>query len=90
MVSHPDDGDPSRPPRPSSGAADLASGDLSNPVNLLYPSDPLKGLNRYQMVKFGGKEAQYEYWKLQFQASYGSRSIPVRESIGRRASKPLC
>jgi len=75
----PDDRDPSRPPRPSSGAVDLVDGDLSNPVTLPYPSDPLKGLNRYQMVKFGGKEAQYEYWKLQFQASYGSRSIPVRE-----------
>ncbi len=33
------------------------------------------------MAKFGGKEVQYEYWKLQFQASYGSRSIPVREKI---------
>jgi len=43
----PDDRDPSRPPRPSSGAVDLVDGDLSNPVTLPYPSDPLKGLNRY-------------------------------------------
>jgi len=33
------------------------------------------------MAKFGGKEAQYEYWKLQFQASYGSRNIPIKEKI---------
>jgi hypothetical protein len=52
---------------------------LSNPANLPYPSDPLKGLNRFQMAKFGGKEYQYEYWKLQFQASYGARSISIRE-----------
>ncbi len=41
MVSHQDDRDPSRPPRPSSGAVDLVDGDLSNPVTLPYPSDPL-------------------------------------------------
>ncbi len=35
----PDDRDPSRPPRPSSGAVDLVDGDLSNPVTLPYPSD---------------------------------------------------
>ncbi len=43
------------------------------------PSDPLKGLTRFQMNKFGGKESQYEYWKLQFQASYGARSISAKE-----------
>jgi Protein of unknown function (DUF1759) len=31
------------------------------------------------MAKFGGKASQYEYWKLQFQASYGARSNSVRE-----------
>ncbi len=31
------------------------------------------------MNKFGGKESQYEYWKLQFQASYGARSISAKE-----------
>ncbi len=31
------------------------------------------------MSKFGGKESKYEYWKLQFQASYGSRNIPIEE-----------
>jgi hypothetical protein len=31
------------------------------------------------MNKFGGKESQYEYWKLQFQASYGCRSIAAKE-----------
>jgi len=31
------------------------------------------------MNKFGGKESQYEYWKLQFQASYGSQSISIKE-----------
>jgi hypothetical protein len=31
------------------------------------------------MTKFGEKESQYKYWKRQFQASYGSRSIITRE-----------
>jgi hypothetical protein len=75
----PGDRNPSRPFRPDSGAVDLVDGDLSSPVNLPFPNDPLKGLNRYQMTKFGGKESQYEYWKLQFQASYGARTIPVRD-----------
>ena len=39
----------------------------------------MKGLNRYQMTKFSRKDSQYEYWKLQIQASYGARSISVRE-----------
>jgi hypothetical protein len=68
----PNDRNPSRHPRPDSGAVDLVDEDWSSPINLPYPSDPLKGLNRYQMTKFGGKESQYEYWKLQFQASYGA------------------
>jgi hypothetical protein len=75
----PGDRNPSRPFRPDSGAVDLVDGDLSSPVNLPYPGDPLKGLNTFQMTKFGGKESQYEYWKLQFQASYGARTIPVRD-----------
>jgi hypothetical protein len=52
---------------------------LSSPANSPYPNDPLKGLTRYQMNKFGGKESQYEYWKLQFQASYGARSTSAKE-----------
>ncbi len=76
----PDDRNPSRPFRSDPGAVDIADGnDLTNTTNLPYPSDPLKGLNRFQMTKFGGKESQYEYWKLQFQASYGARSISVKE-----------
>ncbi len=31
------------------------------------------------MNNFGGKESQYEYWKLQFQASYRARSISTKE-----------
>ncbi len=56
-------------------------GDLSaqpDPTNL---GDPLKGLTRYQLAKFGGKESQYEYWKLQFQSSYGSRNISTKDKI---------
>jgi hypothetical protein len=93
----PADRDPSRPLRSDPGAAGTADGnDLSNPANSPYPSDPLKGLTRFQMNKFGGKESQYEYWKLQFQASYGSRSISTKKntfsvkSIGRGAQHSLC
>ena len=69
----PDDQDPSRPFQSDTGAIRTnLLGDLSAQADLPYPSDPLKGLTRYQMSKFGGKESQYEYWKLQFQASYGS------------------
>ncbi len=74
-----DDRDPSRPFRQNLGAVETDGDDLSTPVNSPYPSDPLKGLTRYQMNKFGGKESQYEYWKLQFQASYGAHSIPTKE-----------
>ena len=31
------------------------------------------------MTKFSEKESQYEYWRLQFQASYGARTIPIKE-----------
>ena len=69
----PDDNDPSRPFQSGPGAIRTSNGnDLSAEAISPYPSDPLKGLNRYQMAKFGGKESQYEYWKLQFQASYGA------------------
>jgi len=78
----PDDQDPSRPFQSDTGAIRTnLLGDLSAQVDSPYPSDPLKGLTRYQMSKFGGKEAQYEYWKLQFQSSYGARNIPVKEKI---------
>jgi len=78
----PDDRDPSRPFQSDPGAARTAdSGDLSAQADLPYLGDPLKGLTRYQMSKFSGKESQYEYWKLQFQASYGSRNISIKEEI---------
>jgi hypothetical protein len=76
----PDDRDPSRPFMSDPGAASIADGnDLSNPASLPYPGDPLKGLTRFQMNKFGRKESQYEYWKLQLQTSYGVRSITTKE-----------
>ncbi len=46
----PDDRKPSRPLRSDPGAVETDDGnDLSSPTNLPYPSDPLKGLTRYQM-----------------------------------------
>jgi hypothetical protein len=78
----PDDRNPSRPFQSDPGAARTSDmGDLSAQADSLYPGDPLKGLTRYQMSMFSGKESQYEYWKLQFQASYGSRNISTRDKI---------
>jgi hypothetical protein len=67
----PDDNDPSRPFQSGPGAIRTFDGnDLSAQAISLYPSDPLKGLNRYQMSKFSEKKSQYEVWKLHFQKSY--------------------
>ncbi len=78
----PDDRDPSRPFQSDPGAAKTPDlGDLSAQADLPYLGDPLKGLTRYQMSKFSGKESQYEYWKLQFQAFYGSLNISIRDKI---------
>jgi hypothetical protein len=69
----PPNDDASRPLRSGPRATGTSDGnDLSNATNSPYPSDPLKGLTRFQMTKLDGKESQYEYWKLQSQASYGS------------------
>ncbi len=76
----PDDCDPSRPFQSGPGAARTPDGgDLSAQVDLHYPWAPLKDLTRYQLSKFSGKESQYDYWKLQFQASYGSQNISTRD-----------
>ena len=78
----PDDQDPSRPFQSDTGAArtnDL--GDLSAQPDSLNLGDPLKGLTRYQLAKFGEKESQYENWKFQFQSSYGSRNISTKDKI---------
>ncbi len=76
----PDDRNPSRPLTSYPGSVETIDGnDLSSPTNSPYPSYSQKGLTRYQMNKFGGKESQNEYWELQFQASYGARSISAKE-----------
>ncbi len=78
----PDNNDPPRNLQSGQGGAIAVQGNaLSIPALSPYPSDTLRGLNKYQMSTFSGKERAYEVWRLPFQKSYGSRLISAKEKV---------